>query len=230
MIIILLVQNNHSKGSSCSTPDWDRKIIVHFLHWPSCESSESASSLSLAQSVTLQSHSARASDAHHKLVAGPPCPETQAQLWLCHWLRGRLTHQFSPPVFQLPFHLQRFHGCSLRSFLWWPCRSLWKIRYSYFRIWSDIQGHHEPYWTTSITSRVAVPLPKAHSLRDLLIRYKTSSWEYQYWSSSSFWRGLLSIPNRDVLLFLLISCDVRLYTTVPTLFTSPRTFFFFGDP
>ena len=102
------------------------------------------------------------------------------------------------------------------------CRPLWKIRYSDVGIWSVIQGHQ--------ASHNEPLLHEAAWLRDLLRRYKTSSREYKSSSSSWYRRSVLGIPNRGVLLLLLVSCDVRLYTTVATLSTSPRTFFFFGDP
>ena len=68
------------------------------------------------------------------LISGPPTPLTSGirrppQSWsqvlpprtssTTMTLRGRLAQLFSPPVFRLPFRLQRFHDCSLRSFLCW---------------------------------------------------------------------------------------------------------------
>ena len=158
-----------------------------------------------AQSVALQSHSPRASDAHRKLVGGLTSREPQAPLWLCHWLRA-----LGPPVLA---------SCVAAAFPF--CSVFMAARFAPFFFGLGIDKRKLtrpfPYSTTSPTSRVAVSLSKPHSLRDLRMRYRMSSWEYQAWSSSLNRKIKLKILNRGVLLLRLFSCDVRLYTTVASL-------------
>ena len=214
---------SHWKGSLCSRPAWNLKIILQFLHWPSRESESSSSSPNLWHSnSTHLGHQTSWSEGSPPKNLKPHCDFATGI--------GRLAHQFSPPVLRRPFHLAASSWllASLLSSLALTSMSVSSRALFVSATLEDSSflssnqkrspaSPSEPYSTTPLRSTVAVSLSKAHNLCDLLMRYRMSSGQYQAWSSSLNRKIVLKILNHGVLLLRLFSCDVRLYTTVASL-------------
>ena len=216
-------QSLPSKGFRTPYQTGTTILFFQFLHWPSGESESSSSS-------SNQWHS-NPTHLDNQTQAGRGSPHKNLKSY-CDFATdfGRLVHQVSPPVLRLPFHFA--------ASLWLLASLLSLLALTSMSVSSRVlfvsatqedssllssnqkrssASPSDPCSTTSLTSRVEVFLSKTHSLCDLVMRYRMSSWEYQAWSSSWDRKIVLKILNRDVLLLRLLSYDVRLYTTVVSL-------------
>ena len=196
-----------------------------------------------AQSVALQSHSPRASDAHRKLVGGLTSREPQGPLWLCHWHRA-----LGPPVlascvaaafpFCSVFMAARFapffFGLGIdkrkltRPFL---CRLLRKTRLSYLRIRSVLQRHQANH-IQPLLLQVGWQFPCPSSIAcaicwcDTECLLESTKLDPHRWIEKLYWRSW-------IVAFFFSACSLAMSDSTlqwPASATFPRTPFLFGDP